>query len=164
MELPLDGQRGEDVIVDEGGAQVSEDPRGVLLDVLKQVACDHVVQDRVAKKLQPEGRRKTLILQNVISPIISCYHSLFFHVQKTGGYANVSLFYVGYFKYLTFKDFINDNPGETFSTIPTLTYFLIFFLMFLLLLVLGSTRHIIKMYATFSRPVPPPPPPHSLKK
>ena len=49
----LDGQRGEDGVVDQGRAQVRQHTGGVLPRVLVEVLGDEVVEDGVAQELQP---------------------------------------------------------------------------------------------------------------
>ena len=53
MEAVLDGQRGEDGVVDEGGPEVGQRARRVAPWVLVEVSGDHVVEDGVAEELEP---------------------------------------------------------------------------------------------------------------
>ena len=52
VQLPLDGERREDVVVHERRAQVSQLPGRELLAVLVDVPSDHLVENRVAEELQ----------------------------------------------------------------------------------------------------------------
>ena len=52
VEPVLDGERGEDGVVDEGGAQVGERARRVVPGVLVEVPRHHVVQHGVPEELQ----------------------------------------------------------------------------------------------------------------
>ena len=53
VEAVLDGKRGEDGVVDQGGPEVGERARGVTPRVLVEVPRDHVVEDGVAEELEP---------------------------------------------------------------------------------------------------------------
>ena len=53
VETVLDGQRGEDGVVDQGGPEVGERARRVSPGVLVEVSGDHVVEDGVAEELEP---------------------------------------------------------------------------------------------------------------
>ena len=53
MESVLDGERGEDGVVDEGGPEVGERARRVAPRVLVEVSRHHVVEDGVAEELEP---------------------------------------------------------------------------------------------------------------
>lgn len=48
----LDGQRGEDGVVDQSRAQVGQDPRGVLPRVFVKVLGYEVVQNGISQELQ----------------------------------------------------------------------------------------------------------------
>ncbi len=52
VEPVLDGQRGEDGVVDERGPQICQSAGGVLPLVLVEVAGDEVVEDGVAQELE----------------------------------------------------------------------------------------------------------------
>ena len=53
VETVLDGQRGEDGVVDEGRPEVGQRARRVAPWVLVEVSGDHVVEDGVAEELEP---------------------------------------------------------------------------------------------------------------
>ena len=52
VESVLDGERGEDGVVDEGGPEVGERARRVAPRVLVEVPRHHVVEDGVAEELE----------------------------------------------------------------------------------------------------------------